>query len=86
MYTIRDGRIWEHFKKIGPFKLPMVILLHFRVSQYKFKTNYCEKKVKFEEAALSMLLLCWAFLRACLDVLPVIPICSSRSTELLFGH
>jgi hypothetical protein len=31
-------------KKIGPFKLPMVILLHFRVSQYKCKTKYCEKK------------------------------------------
>jgi hypothetical protein len=31
-------------KKIGPFKLPMVILLLFRVSQYKCKTNYCEKK------------------------------------------
>ena len=71
-------------KKIGPFKLPTVILLHFRVSQYKCKTCYCKKKSEIWRSSLALASPMLAFLQACLDLLPVTPICPSWRTELLF--
>lgn len=85
MYTIRDARIWEHFKKIGPFKLPMVILLHFRVSQYKCKTNYCEKK-EWNMKKQSCPCFFYVDFLAGLDVLPITSIYPSWRTQLLFHH
>jgi hypothetical protein len=63
-YTIRVGHVWENFNNDKSNKTSRhPFIAFFKFQKYEWKTYYCEKQVKFEEAVLFLLfpcrLSCW---------------------------